>query len=88
MNMSDVFDLPVNASQIDVYGANSKEAISFDEIESAASFAINNHDKLVDALKSVVYCAENNTGAHPSVDCYYRALDESKDLLKELGHEI
>lgn len=48
MKMSDYFDLPVRPSQLEVYGANSNEGISFDEIESAAAHAINNHDLLVE----------------------------------------
>ncbi len=48
MKMSDVFDLPVNPSQIEVYGASSNEGISFDEIESAAAHDINKHDRLTE----------------------------------------
>lgn len=69
---------------VDAYGM----MFTSDEPCKAICHAVNNHDKLVEALKSLAYCSENNTGAHPSVDCYYRALDESKELLRELGHEI
>ncbi len=51
---------------------------------------INTHDKhlariaeLTVALKSLVYCAENNSGHPPSLCCYHRALDEAKQLLEQ-----
>lgn len=50
----------------------------------AICHAINNHDKLVRALNELYYACKNNTGAHPSFDCYEYSLDRVKALLKEL----
>lgn len=36
------------------------------------------HDGLVDKLKSLVYCIENNTDNEPSISCLHRAIDEAK----------
>ena len=51
MKMSDMFELPVLASQLEVYGANSNPGITFEDIEKAAAHAINNHDRLVEENK-------------------------------------
>lgn len=50
--MSDVFELPVRAEQLEVYGANSDPKYSYEDIENAAAHAINMHDELVGCLQS------------------------------------
>lgn len=43
---------------------------------------ISREARLEIALKNLVWCCENNTGNEPSLSCYYRALDEAKNLIE------
>ena len=85
MKMSDMFELPVRASQLEVYGANSNPGITFEDIEKAAAHAINNHDKLteqnaklVEMLNEIIKEADYSYAL--DVDLY----DSANQLLTEI----
>lgn len=53
MKMSEVFDLPLNSDFDTVSDRNKRDLATFDTCkeDEAAAHAINNHDKLVEALE-------------------------------------
>ncbi|QYW02832.1 hypothetical protein [Vibrio phage BUCT006] len=67
------FHYATTSCEYEVDGVDAGEAICH---------AVNNHDKLVDALKSLI-------GRYYSSDEEYAAvMDDAKSILKELGHEV
>ena len=50
MNMSDVFELPIDERRIEIYGYDTVEPTSYQVAETAAAHAINCHDELVSML--------------------------------------
>lgn len=83
MKMSDMFELPVRASQLEVYGANSNPGITFEDIEKAAAHAINNHDRLIEENKRLREALGNYVMAvrKGSFSALEECYKESKKLL-------
>jgi hypothetical protein len=52
--MSEIFELPVNHENLEFYGANEKQGVSFCEAEEHAAHAINHVDALADALEGLL----------------------------------
>lgn len=105
MKMSDVFDLPVKSSSSNPFirdssgGSPIYSQSVFNDLgdneriarAQSISVAINNHDKLVDALLAItsdyVQLAESGDAGCWSADDV-EVIVNSRRLLKELGHEI
>jgi hypothetical protein len=56
--ISDVFELPIDHKQLELYGAKEKQGISFCEAEEHAAHAINHVDALADALESIINASQ------------------------------
>lgn len=84
MKMSGVFDLPLNSDFDTVSDRNRRDLATFDTCkeDDAAVHAINNHDKLVEALDSLIFICSINLDNH--IDrATSLALIEAKEALKQ-----
>lgn len=89
-NIDSLKDLGVDVSDCYENGSVTIESWSYDDqvyIMSDAIEKISQHveriEKLEAALNNLVHCAEANTGCEPSVSCFYRSIDEAKELLND-----
>lgn len=90
MEMNDVFNLPLLTDNRDLVDVNNYIYADFDIDFSAgethaiaAALAINNHDKLVEALRGMVELNKDPTGAPDYIK--FAMVESCKQLLNEIN---
>lgn len=69
--MSEVFELPVDHKNLEVYGAGELQGVSYSAAEEHAAHAINNVDALADALSSAIPALQYNRSISDKADKLY-----------------